>query len=67
MKIKSEDRRLRAEAELAESVGAEGTKENTGTTGATESEAGASNAPGFGAALMVAAFVALSVLLRRRG
>ena len=60
--IKSEDRRLRAEAELAEAVGAEGTKEKNGTTGA----AGAANVPGFGAALMVAAIVALFVFLRRR-
>jgi len=67
VKIKSEDKRLRAEAELAEAVGVEGTKETTGTTNATESEAGAANAPGFGAASLVVALVALSVLLRRRG
>ncbi len=70
MKIKSEDRSLRAEAELAEAVGAvgaEGTKEKTGTTRVAESEAGAANSPGFGAAFLVAALVALFVLLRRRG
>lgn len=65
--IKSEDRSLRAEAELAEAVGAGGTKEATGTTRAAESEAGAANAPGFGATFLVAALVTLSVLMRRRG
>ena len=70
VKIKSEDRSLRAEAEIAEAVGAEGTKEKTGTTATAEDAAGAAGAaesPGFGAALMVAAFVALLVLLRRKG
>jgi len=67
VKIKSEDKRLRAEAELAEAVGVEGTKETTGTAGAAEGEAGAAESPGFGAASLVAALVALFVLLRRRG
>ncbi len=67
--IKSEDRSLRAEAELAEAIGIEGMKETTGTTraaGAAESEASAANAPGFGAGLLVGV-LALFVLLRRRG
>jgi len=60
VKIKSEDKRLRAEAELEEAVG-------TRTPRATEGEAGAANAPGFGAASLVAALVTLFVLLRRKG
>ncbi|MEA3282972.1 MAG: cytochrome C, partial [Euryarchaeota archaeon] len=67
VKIKSEDRSLRAEAELAEAVGAGGTKEATGTTGTAESEAGAENTPGLGAAFLVSTIVALFVFLRRRG
>jgi len=65
--IESEDRSLRAESELAEAVGVEGTKETTGTTKAAESEAGVAESPGFGVASIVAVFVALFVLLRRRG
>ncbi len=67
--IKSEDRSLRAEAELALDVGAEGTKETTITTRAAEDEAGVgvAESPGFGAALLVGVLAALFVLLRRRG
>ena len=56
VKIKSEDRSLRAEAELAEAVKA-----------AAESGASAQGTPGFEATLMGVAFVAMAVLLRRRG
>ncbi len=67
VKIKSEDKRLRAEAELAEAVGAEGTKETTGTAGAAEGEADAANSPGFGAVVSFASILALFVWLRRGG
>ncbi len=67
VKIKSEDRSLRDEAELALAIGAEGTKETTVTAGAVENEADAANAPGFGAVFSFASILALFVLLRRRG
>ncbi len=56
VKIKSENRSLRAEAELAEAIEA------------IEAEGGASaqGTPGFKATLLGVAFVAMAVLLRRR-
>jgi len=57
--IKSEDKRLRAEAELEEAVG-------TRTPGAAEG-AGAAESPGFGAVFSFASILALFVLMRRKG
>ena len=59
--IKSEDKRLRAEAELEEAVG-------TRTPGAAERAAegaGAAESPGFGAVFSFASILALFVLMRR--
>ncbi len=67
VKIKSEDQSLRAEAEIAKAVGAEETNETTVASGASENEADAANAPGFGAMFSFASILALFVLLRRRG